>query len=66
MRVTALQDFTMLGYPAFQKGEEYVIVEEKGKILLERGLVEITVVKVDKLDEKEETKKSKSSLGTAK
>lgn len=67
MRVTALENFTLQPYPAFQKGQEYVILQTIGKVLLSRGLVEMTVVKVTKLDEEgKDSKKSKGSLGTAK
>lgn len=62
LTVTALQDFTMLGFPAFEATKEYRLPEETAKILLSRNMVEVTVVKVDKLDEVE----SKSSKRTAK
>lgn len=59
LTVTALHDFTMLGFPAFEAGKEYKLPEGTAKTLLSRNMVEVTVVNVDKLDEVKGSKSSK-------
>lgn len=51
IRVTATQDFTIPGQPAFKAGESYDILEPLANELAERGLVE-PVKKVGKGKEK--------------